>query len=83
MYRTLALAASVAVLCTPAFAGDISISLAGKTKAQVIAEIRNAAASVCAQEGYTHLDQRMTCMTEAEHEAVSQLSAAPKPTKVG
>jgi hypothetical protein len=81
MYRTLAVAAAFAALCAPAFAGDVSISLAGKTKAQVIAEIRNAASSVCARETYSNLDQRMTCVSEAEHEAMDQLATAQKPAK--
>jgi hypothetical protein len=81
MYRTLAVAAAFAAVCAPAFAGDVSISLAGKTKAQVIAEIRNAASSVCAKEVYSNLDQHMTCVSEAEHDALAQLAAVQKPAK--
>jgi hypothetical protein len=81
MYRTFALAAAIAALSVPAFAGDISISLAGKTKAQVIAEIHNAAASVCSEQGYTHLDQFAGCVVQVERDAVDQLSSIQKPAK--
>ena len=78
MYRTLILAASIAALSVPAFADDVTISLAGKTKAQVVAEIRNAAESVCEKQNFTHLTDRSVCVAETEHDALSQLAAAEK-----
>lgn len=81
MYRTLALAASIAALSAPAFAEDITISLAGKTKAQVVAEIRVAAETVCANNGYTRLNERETCVNELEHDAMLDVAAQEKAGK--
>ena len=78
MVRTLVLAASVAALAVPAFAGDITISLAGKTKAQVIAEIHNAANSICAEEGHQPLSQHVACVAQVEQEALAELAAREK-----
>ena len=78
MMRTLVLAASIAALSVPAFAGDITISLAGKTKAQVVTEIHNAAASVCESEGYHRLPDQIACMAEVEHQAMADLAVVQK-----
>ena len=78
MVRTLVLAASIAALSVPAFAGDITISLAGKTKAQVVTEIHNAAASVCESEGYRQLSDRIACMAEVEHQALADMADVQK-----
>lgn len=78
MYRTLMLAASIAALSVPAFAEDVTISLAGKTKAQAVAEIRYAAESVCQSQSFSHLADRSACVAEAEHDALNQLVAAEK-----
>ena len=78
MYRTFALAAAIAALSAPAFAGDITINLAGKTKAQVVAEIHSAASSVCTELGYTELTLRAACVTELEHEGMADLASQEK-----
>ena len=81
MYRTLVLAASIAALSVPAFAGDVTISLAGKTKAEVVAEIQHAAAAVCAQQGYVLMYERMSCVSQVEHDALSQMASVQKSGK--
>ena len=78
MYRTLALAASIAALSVPAIAGDITISLAGKTKAQVMNEIHLAATTVCIKEGYTQLSMQMACTAQVEQDALLSLEATMK-----
>jgi hypothetical protein len=81
MYRTLIVAASIAALSVPAFAEDITINLAGKTKAQVVEEIHVAAASVCADSGYTKLTEHEACVNELEHQAMVDLAAHEKASK--
>ena len=78
MYRTLALAAAIAALSAPAFAGDITISLAGKTKAQVMTEIHIAATTVCIKEGYTRLSDQLSCAAQVEQDALANLEIALK-----
>ncbi len=78
MYRTLALAAAIAALSVPAFAGDITISLAGKTKAQVMNEIHLAATSVCIKSGYTQLGMQLACTAQVEQDTLLSLDAAFK-----
>jgi hypothetical protein len=74
MYRTLVIAASFAALAVPAFAQDVTITLAGKTKAQIVAEIHKAAKSVCLNESFLDLNERSNCVADLEHDAMDQLT---------
>jgi hypothetical protein len=76
MYRTLALAAAVAALSVPAFASDITVTLAGKPKAQVVAEIHSAAIAVCRDDGYILFDEQLSCVAEVEGQALTDLQSA-------
>ena len=80
MYRTFALAAAIAALSVPAFAADVTISLTGKSQAQILTEIHNAAQSVCVKDGYTRMDQEIACTAEVEQQALDEL-AAKQPKK--
>jgi hypothetical protein len=75
MYRTLALAAALATLAVPAFARDITIDLAGKSKVQIQNEIHGAATTVCREQGFMILEEQRTCAMEAEQQALSDLAA--------
>jgi hypothetical protein len=81
MYRTVVLAVAIAALSIPAFAGDITISLAGKTKAQVLAEIHHAAATVCFEKGDTQMPGYSACTSEVEQQALADYAAAEKRAK--
>lgn len=81
MYRTFALAASIAALSIPAFAGDVTISLEGKSKAQIESEIHKAAEAVCLENGYTGFGDRVACIRDVEDAALA--SAARKTAKNG
>jgi hypothetical protein len=74
------LAASIAALSVPAFAGEITISLAGKTKAEVVAEIRHAARSVCSEQDFNDLGEQRYCVAEAESDALADLASVEKAT---
>ena len=78
MFRTLALAAAIVAISAPAFAGDVTISLAGKTKAQVMSEIHVAATSICIKEGYTQLSTQLSCTAQVEQDALASLAVAYK-----
>jgi hypothetical protein len=71
MHRTLALAAVVAAFAVPAFAGDIHVSLVGKTPAEIKKDIHRAATNVCLSEGYTLFTEHLTCVSEVENQALA------------
>lgn len=78
MLRILALAAAgAALLAAPASAETIRVSLAGKTPAQVKAEVHKAAALLCHQETFGSLveaDAQRACV---EHTVRHTLAQAP------
>lgn len=49
MLKTLVFVGAIAALSTPVLAADVKVSLAGKTAAEVHAEIGKAARQVCAE----------------------------------
>lgn len=69
-------AALVAALATPAAAGDMKVSLVGKTPAQVEAEIYSAARTVCRAEteGALKVLTFRSCVRAAYSGAVAQLA---------
>jgi hypothetical protein len=78
MLRILALAAAgAALIAAPASAESIRVSLAGKTAAQVKAEVRQAANTLCHQETFGSLveaDAQRACI---EHTMRHTLAQAP------
>jgi len=79
MFRILTLAAAgAALIAAPASAESIRVSLAGKTEAQVKAEVQQAAASLCHQETFGSLveaDAQRVCVEHTVRHTMAQMPA--------
>lgn len=77
MLRILALAAAGAAFITaPASADSIRVSLAGKTQAQVKAEVHQAAATLCHQQTFGSLveaDAQRACVEHTVRHTLAQI----------
>ncbi|MFC3080125.1 hypothetical protein ACFODL_18645 [Phenylobacterium terrae] len=76
MMKIIAVAALAAAVAAPAFAGDIRVSVAGKSRAQVEAELNAAVRRVCLREieGQTlKLDAFGRCVDAGRDAALAQL----------
>jgi hypothetical protein len=60
----------------PASAGDIIVSLRGKTAQQVTAEIQAAAISLCREDGRVPLGVMQVCVDDLKRSTMSQLPAS-------
>jgi hypothetical protein len=77
MLRILTLAAAgAALIAAPASAESIRVSIAGKTQAQVMAEVHDAAATLCHQETFGSLveaDAQRACVEHTVRHTLAQM----------
>ena len=75
MIRTLTILSAVAAVAGPAAAADIKINIVGKEAAQLQAEIRRAAKTVCLRE-LDRIAPFSRCVDAVTADAAAQLTAA-------